>query len=839
MRRARDGRDTGGGRGGPGGARSAGRLRPPGWWRRRERPGGGKAAETVLRLDGVSHGYGARRVLDAVALEVAPGECVALLGENGSGKSTLLRLAAGRECPSGGTVTFRGAAASEDDPGFRAAVATVLESGACYPDLSVREHLALVALAHGLGAAADAAVERALAEHRLTGRAEARPAELSSGQTQLLALAAAWVRPAGLLILDEPEQRLDVAARRALARRLAEAAAGGTAVLLATHDRGLADEAADRAFVLAEGRLTDHLGRDRVDAGPRGPRGRAGARGQPVTRSLTSHDPARERTAHTLDHLRALRAGQRRRDRRGTAYTVYCTLLIGATWGVPYLLAAARAAESGSLRGPTADLVLATLPATAPALAACALLTQARQATWRGPVRLDAAAVTWLLPQPLLRRRLLLPRFVASACFSAAAGALLGGVLGLLLHAAGGGPLGGAVAAGAWAGAATALLGTALGTLVQRHPAPPGAPAGLLAAARWGVAALVVLAAVSVAREEAVAGTAALWTGPWGWAALPLVACAGGTGWTAGALGALLSAGALAAALAAAVSAVPALPARVLRAQAGTARRVTASLYALDLRQARSTVRASMAPGVRAVALPAPRSRALVVAWRDATALLRAPGRPLWAVLWSGAAVLAAGAGTAPASVVLLALPAGYLAAAQLLEPARLESDDPRRGANLPWTAGGLALRHGAVAAAILPALLLLALSALATVPEGVGAGARAWEAPSVLLLLSVPALVGAALVSAARGVLPTHLLIGADTPLGNTGPMQAALWYLRGPLVVLALLAPPFAASAGADAGGGLGAVRPAHAVWCLATGAAALWWAGRAAGRAARAVS
>ncbi|MFI8372058.1 ATP-binding cassette domain-containing protein [Streptomyces sp. NPDC085466] len=204
----------------------------------------------LLELTDVRHGYDGRDVLNGVSLRVRAGECAVLLGENGSGKSTLLRLAAGRELPRSGTVTLHGTAVSEDDRSVRAAVATVLDNLAGYPDLSVHEHLMLVALAHGLGDGAADAVDRALAEHHLTERADALPHQLSSGQSQSLALAQAFVRPAELLLLDEPEQRLDADARDRLAERLRAAKERGTAVLLATHRRELADAVADAAYTV-------------------------------------------------------------------------------------------------------------------------------------------------------------------------------------------------------------------------------------------------------------------------------------------------------------------------------------------------------------------------------------------------------------------------------------------------------------------------------------------------------------------------------------------------------------------------------------------------------------
>lgn len=207
----------------------------------------------MLRLRGVEQWYGQRLVLRGVNLNVAPGRCVALLGENGSGKSTLLRIAAGRERPTAGSAQFKGETASEDSTRYRAEVATVLDQATHYPDLTVHEHLMLVALAHGMDDDARPTVDAALTAHRLTGHADAFPDELSSGQRQLMALASIQVRPYELLVLDEPEQRLDTHARRELAERLLAAKTRGCAVLLATHDHTLAATSADEQHTLHEG----------------------------------------------------------------------------------------------------------------------------------------------------------------------------------------------------------------------------------------------------------------------------------------------------------------------------------------------------------------------------------------------------------------------------------------------------------------------------------------------------------------------------------------------------------------------------------------------------------
>ncbi len=222
-------------------------------------PGRTPRAKPLLVADRVSRTYGNRTVLAPVSFRLAPGRCLAVVGVNGSGKTTLLRLAAGRDTPSSGTVSFAGEPVAEERLDVRARVAVVMDTGSHYPDLTVREHLQFVAAAHGVPDAAEW-VQWALADRNLTGSADNLPSALSSGQRQALSLASALVRPRDLLILDEPEQRLDPGARAHLAGRIAAEKADGTAVLFATHDHALAIEVADRLLVLEDGRVL-HDGR--------------------------------------------------------------------------------------------------------------------------------------------------------------------------------------------------------------------------------------------------------------------------------------------------------------------------------------------------------------------------------------------------------------------------------------------------------------------------------------------------------------------------------------------------------------------------------------------------
>jgi heme ABC exporter ATP-binding subunit CcmA len=202
----------------------------------------------VLEVRGLSRWFGGHRVLSTVDLQVAAGTATAVVGPNGSGKTTLLRCVAGLDRPDEGEVRLDGRPVDETDPRVRAAVAGVLDDVDFFPDLSVVEHLELLAFAHG--APDPATVTAVLDALGLAAARDQLPATLSSGQRRRLALASCFVRPRRQLLLDEPEQRLDTAGRAWLAERLNAEKAAGHAVLLASHDPVLVDAVADHTLTL-------------------------------------------------------------------------------------------------------------------------------------------------------------------------------------------------------------------------------------------------------------------------------------------------------------------------------------------------------------------------------------------------------------------------------------------------------------------------------------------------------------------------------------------------------------------------------------------------------------
>ena len=204
---------------------------------------------TVLKVSGLRRAFGPVTIIDRFSLEVRAGEAIALTGRNGAGKSTLLRCLVGADRPDDGTVEVMGHPMSETSPQIRRDVATVIDDLDFFPDLSVVEHLDLLARAHGLDDP-DAVVDEVLEEVQLVPQSGQLPGTLSSGQRRRLALATAFVRPRKLLILDEPEQRLDTEGVRWLAQKLKSERQQGLAIVFASHEPALVENVATRVVEL-------------------------------------------------------------------------------------------------------------------------------------------------------------------------------------------------------------------------------------------------------------------------------------------------------------------------------------------------------------------------------------------------------------------------------------------------------------------------------------------------------------------------------------------------------------------------------------------------------------
>lgn len=209
---------------------------------------------SALTLDRLVRRFGAQVAVDAVSLEVQPGELVVLLGPSGCGKTTTLRLIAGFITPDAGDIRLDGRSVVAL-PAHKRDMGIVFQSYALFPHLTVARNIAFGLEMRRMGAdAVSAQVREMLRLVRLEAFAARLPRQLSGGQQQRVALARALAIHPRLLLLDEPLSNLDAALRADMAReiRLLQQARELTTIMV-THDQAEAMAMADRLVVMHDG----------------------------------------------------------------------------------------------------------------------------------------------------------------------------------------------------------------------------------------------------------------------------------------------------------------------------------------------------------------------------------------------------------------------------------------------------------------------------------------------------------------------------------------------------------------------------------------------------------
>jgi len=205
----------------------------------------------VLEVAGLHKSYGSVQAVRNVSFTVAAGEIVALLGPNGAGKTTTLEILEGFRRRDGGVAEVLGL-----DPGDRATgrelrerTGLVLQDIAVEPYLTLRETLAREAGYY----ARPRPVAEVIAMTGLAGLERRKVRTFSGGQKRRLDLALGLIGNPELLFLDEPTTGFDAAARRDAWQLVRDLRAGGTTILLTTHDMDEAQALADRVVVLSGG----------------------------------------------------------------------------------------------------------------------------------------------------------------------------------------------------------------------------------------------------------------------------------------------------------------------------------------------------------------------------------------------------------------------------------------------------------------------------------------------------------------------------------------------------------------------------------------------------------
>ncbi|MFE6736822.1 cell division ATP-binding protein FtsE [Microbacterium sp. NPDC057650] len=214
----------------------------------------------MIRFENVTKRYrGTKRpALDEVDFEVERGEFVFLVGASGSGKSTCLRLILREDVPTTGRVAVLGrdlrSLANRKVPYFRRNIGSVFQDFRLLPSKTVYQNVAFSLQVIGSSRGfIQQAVPEALALVGLEGKEKRMPHELSGGEQQRVAIARALVNRPQILLADEPTGNLDPATSVGIMQLLARVNAGGTTVLMATHEAGFVDQMQRRVIELQDG----------------------------------------------------------------------------------------------------------------------------------------------------------------------------------------------------------------------------------------------------------------------------------------------------------------------------------------------------------------------------------------------------------------------------------------------------------------------------------------------------------------------------------------------------------------------------------------------------------
>jgi branched-chain amino acid transport system ATP-binding protein len=216
----------------------------------------------LLTLDKINAYYDKSHVLQDVSLEIEQGEVVALLGRNGSGRSTTLKTIMGLVHARSGSVRFHDKDITNKTPFAlaQAGIAFVPEDRRIFPNLTVGENLRLASLAGRKGPWTEA---RIYEYFEVLGERKDKPAKLSGGEQQMLAIARALVANPEIILLDEPMEGLAPLIARNVEEVVRRIKSEGNTILLVEQNAQVAMSLADRGYVLSNGRV---VGQGSIDA---------------------------------------------------------------------------------------------------------------------------------------------------------------------------------------------------------------------------------------------------------------------------------------------------------------------------------------------------------------------------------------------------------------------------------------------------------------------------------------------------------------------------------------------------------------------------------------------
>jgi hypothetical protein len=466
------------------------------------------------------------------------------------------------------------------------------------------------------------------------------------------------------------------------------------------------------------------------------------------------------------DLLRQFRQRRRRTRGRKLAYPVYVVVLVLLIYAGPPIARAIESLGHTYRPDPTTFRIEAAAPYGLIGMALLVLMALSRQALWRGPVVMSQADAAWLLPLPISRRRLMLPRYFTSAVLSVLVAVFLGAISAVVLHAYALGTIARLLPESLVYAVGLALIGLGGAAVVEQMPAA----AGVVRRSRGPI--ILVAAVFAVLAARAASGPAR--------SSAPAITHSFG-------LLARVAVGVVALAVAAyGAWLAPRVSSIALRQRAAVGSAMSTAMYVVDLRRARLAVNSATHGRRRGPRLRPPRRSALSVPWRDIGSVLSAPGGFGWAAAWIalGSAAFAIAArqrvdGRHEIFPLAVSMLCGHVAAVPYTESTRVDADDWRRVRWSPYPVRSLAARH-----AVVPAVL-------ATVGQLIAVAVASWwlSGQEVVIAVAValatgPVLAVAAMISAFRGPLPLQLIFAQP----DLGPVLFIFWYLLGPLSAILL---------------------------------------------------
>lgn len=207
---------------------------------------------TVIEVKNFRKTYGKHVAVDGISFDVKQGEIFGLLGPNGAGKTSTLECLEGLRAPNGGSLRVAGIDPASESRKLRNLIGVQLQSAGLPESITPVEAMKFFCAYHNVAPRFDLLERLGLAE-----KGNAQFYELSAGQQRRLVLALAVAHKPQVLFLDEPTAGLDVATRVDLHNMMHELQAGGTTIILATHDMAEAEQMSDRVAILLQSRIVN------------------------------------------------------------------------------------------------------------------------------------------------------------------------------------------------------------------------------------------------------------------------------------------------------------------------------------------------------------------------------------------------------------------------------------------------------------------------------------------------------------------------------------------------------------------------------------------------------